>query len=129
MMEFVLLTVEDVEYLHEQVLYPGELVGFAGDKSLAGVLARVENRLAYGLLSDVFELAATYAVVLAVGHVFNDGNKRTAFAAMNISLVLNGIEPTFDVMEAADLMVKAAQGHMDEPALAEWLRQQVYPTA
>ena len=121
-MEFVLLTVEDVEYLHEQVLYSGELAGLAGDKSLAGVLARVENRLAYGLVSDVFELAATYAVVLAVGHVFNDGNKRTAFAAMNISLVLNGIEPSFDVMEAADLIIDAAQGRMDEIALAEWLR-------
>ena len=123
MMEFVLLTVEDVEYLHEQVLYPGELAGSAGDKSLAGVLARVENRLAYGMISDAYELAATYAVVLAVGHVFNDGNKRTAFTCMNISLALNGIEPTFDVMEAADLIIEAAQGRVDETALAEWLRQ------
>lgn len=122
-MELVLLSVEDVEYLHEQVLYPGELPGFAGDKSLAGVLARVENRLAYGLISDVFELAATYAVVLAVGYVFNDGNKRTAFAAMSISLVLNGIEPSFDVMEAADLIIESAQSRMDEATLAEWLRQ------
>jgi death-on-curing protein len=121
-MEFVLLTVDDVEYLHEQVLYPGELAGLAGDKSLAGVLARVENRLSYGLISDVFELAATYATVLAVGHVFNDGNKRTAFAAMNISLVLNDIEPTFDVMEAADLIIEAAQRQLDAADLATWLR-------
>ena len=121
-MEFVLLTVDDVEYLHEQVLYPGELAGLAGDKSLAGVLARVENRLSYGLISDVFELAATYATVLAVGHVFNDGNKRTAFAAMNISLVLNDIEPTFDVMEAADLIIEAAQRQLDVADLATWLR-------
>lgn len=121
-MEFVLLTVDDVEYLHEQVLYSGELAGLAGDKSLAGVLARVENRLSYGLISDVFELAATYATVLAVGHVFNDGNKRTAFAAMNISLVLNDIEPTFDVMEAADLIIEAAQRQLDAADLATWLR-------
>ena len=121
-MEFVLLTVDDVEYLHEQVLYPGELAGLAGDKSLAGVLARVENRLSYGLISDVFELAATYATVLAVGHVFNDGNKRTAFAAMNISLVLNDIEPTFDVMEAADLIIEATQRQLDAADLATWLR-------
>jgi death-on-curing protein len=123
MMEFVLLTVEDVEYLHEQVLYPGELAGSAGDKSLAGVLARVENRLAYGMISDAYELVATYAVVLVVGDVFNDENKRTAFTCMNISLTLNGIEPTFNVMEAADLIIEAAQGRVDEAALAEWLRQ------
>lgn len=122
-MEFVLLTVEDVEYLHEQVLYPGELSGLAGDKSLASVLARVENRLAYGMISDAYELAATYAVVLAVGYVFNDSNKRTAFTCMNISLALNGIEPAFDMMEAADLIIEAAQRRVDEATLAEWLRQ------
>ncbi len=122
-MEFVLLTLEDVEYLHEQVLYVGELQGLAGNKSLASSLARIENRLAYGLIADVYELAATYAVALTVGHVFNDGNKRTAFTAMNICLVLNGIEPTFDVMEAADLLIEVAQGKMDEFALADWLRK------
>lgn len=121
-MEFVLLTVEDVEYLHEQVLYAGELQGLAGHKSLASTLARIENRLAYGLIADVYELAATYAVALAVGHVFHDGNKRTAFTAMNICLVLNGVEPTFDVMEAADLLIEVAQSRVDELALAQWLR-------
>ncbi|HPY39798.1 MAG TPA: type II toxin-antitoxin system death-on-curing family toxin [Thiolinea sp.] len=121
-MEFVLLTPEDVEYLHEQVLYESELQGLAGDKSLAGCLARVENRLAYGLIGDVYELAATYAVALAVGHVFNDGNKRTAFTAMNICLVLNGVEPTFDVMAAADVLITVAQNRVDEVVLAEWLR-------
>lgn len=122
-MAFVLLTVEEVEYLHEQVLYEGELQGLAGHKSLASVLARIDNRLAYGLIADVYELAATYAVALAVGYVFYDGNKRTAFTAMNICLVLNGIEPTFEVMEAADLLIKVAQHQVDEMVLAEWLRQ------
>ena len=119
-MNFVLLSVEDIEYLHEQVLYEGELAGLAGDKSLASVLARVDNRLAYGLIQDAFELAATYTTVLAVGHVFNDGNKRTAFTAMNICLVLNNIEPRFDVIQAADVIIEVAQGQKDEHDLTAW---------
>ena len=121
-MAYVLLSIENIEYLHEQVLYEGELVSSAGDKSLANALARVENRLTYGLINDVYELAATYATVLAVGHLFNDGNKRTAFTAMNICLVLNGIEPQFDVIAAAEVIVEVAQGKRDEQDLAVWLR-------
>ncbi|WP_020394083.1 type II toxin-antitoxin system death-on-curing family toxin [Thiolinea disciformis] len=123
-MAFVLLSSEDIEYLHQQVLYEGELVGFAGDKSLVSVLARVENRLTYGLIKDVYELAATYATVLTAGHVFNDGNKRTAFTTMNICLVLNDIEPEFDVIQAADWIIEVAQSKRDEQDLAAWLRSQ-----
>ncbi|MBK8453998.1 MAG: type II toxin-antitoxin system death-on-curing family toxin [Thiofilum sp.] len=121
-MAYVLLSVEQIEYLHEEVLYDGELSGLAGDKSLASVLARVEHRLTYGLINDVYELAATYATVLAVGHVFNDGNKRTAFTTMNVCLVLNGIDPQFDVIEAADILIEIAQGKKNEQDLAVWLR-------
>ncbi len=60
------------------MLNPGELTGRARDKSLEGALARVDNRLAYGLIVDVFDLAAATAVAIAQGHCFNDANKRTA---------------------------------------------------
>ena len=78
-MSFALLTPAYVEAIHDAVLNPGELTGAAGDKSLDGALARVDNRLAYGLIVDAFDLAAAYAVAIAQGHCFNDGNKRTAF--------------------------------------------------
>ena len=57
-MSFLLLTEEDVDALHDLVLNPGELPGRARDKSLDSALARVENRLAYGMIGDVFDLAA-----------------------------------------------------------------------
>jgi death-on-curing protein len=79
--------------------------------------------IGFGLIDDVFDLAATYAVVLAVGHVFNDGNKRTAFTVMDICLVQNGMEPRYDVIEAADLIVRAARSQLDEKELALWLRR------
>lgn len=122
-MELLLIGRDAVLALHDAVLNPNELAGLAGDKSLDAVLGRIENRLQYGLIEDVFDLAATYAVVLAVGHVFNDGNKRTAFTVMDICLVQNGIEPTYDVIEAADMIIQAAQRKVDERDLALWLRR------
>lgn len=124
-MELLLIGREAVLALHDAVLNRGELAGMAGNKSLDAVIARVENRLQYGLIEDVFDLAATYAVVLAVGHVFNDGNKRTAFTVMDICLAQNGVEPIYDVIEAADLIIEVAQGKYDEKELAQWLRRRV----
>lgn len=122
-MELLLIGRHAVLALHDAVLNPKELQGLAGNKSLEAVLGRVENRLNYGLVEDVFDLAATYAAVLAVGHVFNDGNKRTAFTVMDICLVQNGVEPTYDVIEAADMIIRVAQRLVDEKELAMWLRK------
>lgn len=121
-MSFDLLTEEAVERIHDRVLSQGELPGRARDKSLDGALARVENRLAYGLIGDVFDLAAMYAVAIATGHCFNDANERPAHAAMDTCLVLNGVRITWDVSEVGPLIVEAAQGRVDEAALARWLR-------
>lgn len=121
-MELVLLSVEQVIQLHDAVINPSELQGLAGSKSLEGALSRIDFRIAYGVINDLYDLAATYAVALAQGHVFNDGNKRTAYASMELCLCLNGESIEFDTVEVGDLIIKVAQGHMDESELATWLR-------
>ena len=90
-MTLIVLSLETVLKIHGEVLNPGELQGLAGDKSLDVALARVENRLVYGLLADGFDLSAAYAVAIAQGHCFNDGNKRTAYRVMLTCLDLHGI--------------------------------------
>lgn len=116
------LSSEKVIAIHEKVVGSNELQGMALNKSIESVLARVDNRVAYGLIEDVFELAASYACYIAVGHVFNDGNKRTAFTAMDTCLRINGVDLDFDMVETGDMIIKAAQGIVDEKDLAEWLR-------
>ena len=122
-MTFVLLDASLVERIHDHVLNPGELPGRARDKSLEGTLARVENRLTYGMIADAFDLAACYGVVIAQGHCFNDANKRTAFRAMQVCLVLNGVQMRFETEETGQIIIRAAQRLLDEGELAEWLRQ------
>ncbi len=108
--------------MHEQIVGPDELQGIARNKSIESVLARIDNRVAYGMIEDVFELAACYACCIAVGNAFNDGNKRTALKAMDTCLTINGIELDFDTVETGDMIIKAAQGVVDEKELADWLR-------
>jgi death on curing protein len=122
-MMFQLLSPEWVEAIHDAVLNPGELPGRARDKSLEAALARVDNRLAYGMVADVFDLAAAYAVAVARVNCFNDGNKRTAFRTMQVCLDLNGVELICDTEEVGQIIIRCAQGMMEDGDLADWLRE------
>jgi death on curing protein len=121
-MEFVILTPDMVAAIHDAVLNPGELPGRALDKSLEGALSRVDNRLAYGMVDDAFDLAAAYAVAISQGHCFNDANKRTAHQSMDTCLDLNGIQINWTAEDVGPIIIRVAQRLMDEGELALWLR-------
>lgn len=121
----IFLSAEEVIEIHEAVIASNELQGMAANKSIHAIIARIDNRISYGLIRDKFELASCYACYIAVGHGFHDANKRTAFAAMDICLTLNGIRLEYDSEEIGDMIIKSARGVIDEMELAEWLRSQV----
>ena len=124
-MSFLLLSVDHIIAIHDEVLEPNELQGMAGDKSLEGALSRVENRLNYGLIEDVYSLAASYAVAVSQAQYFNDGNQRTAFQVMDLILDLNGINAIWDVEEVGQKIVLLSQSKLDDADLAQWLRRVV----
>ena len=78
-MSFLLLSVDHIIAIHDEVLELNELQGMAGDKLLEGALSKVDNRLNYGLIDDIYSLAASYAAAISQAHWFDDANKRTAF--------------------------------------------------
>jgi death on curing protein len=118
-----LLSPELVEAIHDAILNPGELPGRARDKSLEAALARVDNRLAYGMVADAFDLASAYAMAIARGHCFNDGNKRTAHQSMDTCLDLNGITIPWNTEDIGQIIIRCAQGLMEDGDLADWLRE------
>ncbi len=126
-MSWLLLSADMVEAIHDAALNPGELPGRARDKSPDGALDRVDTLVAYGLIGDIFDLAAAYATAISQGHCFNDGNKRTAFHAMVTVLEMQGIDPDWPQPETGDTIICAAQGLTDEPDLAAWLRALARP--
>jgi len=107
--------------IHDEVLSPGERAGRARDTSLEGVLSRVDNRLAYGMIEDAFALAAVYAEAIVRGHCFNDGNKRTAFRSMDVILALHGVNIFFETEDVGARIILLAQGKLEAEDLAVWL--------
>ena len=126
-MTYLLLDSRQIIAVHEAVLFEGDLTGLAGDKSLERALGRVGNRLAYGFITDVFELATAYAAAIAQGHCFNDGNKRTAFQTMDIVLQLNGVNIEWPTEDVGLRIIELAQSGLDEDTLSAWLRELASP--
>lgn len=106
----------------EQLAEHGGAPGTRDEGLFESALARPQNLALYGE-PDAFDLAAAYAVGLAKNHPFTDGNKRTAYVAMELFLVLNGFELTADDASATLTMLSVAAGDTDEPTLAQWLRE------
>ncbi len=85
-------------------------------------LARPQHLLAYGE-PDAAALAATYGWGLARNHAFADGNKRTAFVAVELFLMLNGCELMADDADCVLTMLRVAAGELEEEAFADWVRR------
>jgi len=112
----LLLAVHD-----EQVAEHGGASGVRDLGLLESALARPLNRAAYGQ-ADLAELGALYALAIARNHPFIDGNKRTAFVALETFLLLNGAELTASDAEATVLMLDMAAGAVDEAGFITWVR-------
>jgi len=69
----------------------------------------------------VFLQAAAYLFHLVKNHPFVDGNKRVAFAAMDVFLRLNGIRLNLDDEAAYRLVIDAATGSLDKEQIASLL--------
>jgi death-on-curing protein len=110
----------------EQLAEHGGAAGFRDEGLFDSALARPLNLAAYES-PDVAALAASYAVALAKNHPFVDGNKRTAFVAMELFLWLNGHELAASDAECVLSMLNVAAGEWDEPTLAAWLRERISP--
>jgi death-on-curing protein len=113
--------------VHEEQL--AEHGGAAGVRDLGlfeSALARPQNVAASGN-PDAADLAASYGVGLAKNHPFIDGNKRTAFVAVELFLALNGHDLVADDADCVLTMLGVAAGSLDEPGFAAWLRTHSRP--
>ncbi|MCA4920355.1 MAG: type II toxin-antitoxin system death-on-curing family toxin [Roseomonas sp.] len=115
----LLLAVHD-----EQIAEHGGASGIRDIGLLESAIARPLNRAGYGK-GDLAELGALYALAIARNHPFVDGNKRTAFVALETFLVLNGLELTAGDAEATVMMLDMAAGTVSEAMFIEWVRTSV----
>jgi death-on-curing protein len=103
----------------EQIAEHGGSAGLRDAALLESSLARPLNLVAGK--PDHADLAACYGVGIAKNHPFLDGNKRTAFVAVELFLMLNGWQLTASDTDAVLTMLSVAAGKTDEATFAEWL--------
>jgi death-on-curing protein len=110
----------------EQLAEHGGASGMRDENLFDSAIARPLNLAAYGE-PDVADLAAAYGVALAKNHPFIDGNKRTAFVAVETFLILNGFDLNATDADCILTMLAVASGDIDEPTFADWLRNHISP--
>jgi death on curing protein len=115
-----------VEALHAaQVREHGGQLGLRDEGLLESALARPLHVWNYDEAVDLAALAAEYGFGLAKNHAFLDGNKRIAFVATNVFLLLNGYEIEAPEPEAVNIMLGVADGSLSRDEFATWIRSKM----
>ena len=122
MTEWIWLDIAVIYAVHdEQLAEHGGSSGVRDSGLLESALTRPQNLTAYGQ-PDAIDLAAAYGFGIASNHPFIDGNKRTAFVAVELFLELNGYELTATDADCVLTMLTLAASEIDEAAFANWIR-------
>ncbi len=105
----------------EQLRQHGGAAGIRDEGLLESALARPPNRAAYGE-PEITELAAVYALGIARNHPFIDGNKRTAYVALETFLALNGLAFSVSDVDAVIMSLRMASGYICDDDFIAWVR-------
>jgi death-on-curing protein len=123
MNDVIYLTLAEVLAFHEVLIE--EFGGATGVRDL-GALESALFRPRTGYYRDVVEEAAALFESLVQNHPFVDGNKRVAFAVMDVFLRVNGRVLDVDDLAAHERLVGLMeQGALDLAAIDVWLRDHV----
>lgn len=117
------LTLVELLAIHDRLLQ--DFGGAAGVRD-GGALESALFRPQTGYYDDVLAEAAALFESLIQNHPFVDGNKRTAFAATDVFLRLNGLSLAVGDAEAYEFIVGSLErGELDRDRIDAWLRERL----
>jgi death on curing protein len=127
MSDFVWLSLAAVIAMHdEQIALHGGLTSLRDAGLLESAMSRPQLKSQYGE-GSIAGLGAAYAYGLARNHPFLDGNKRTAYVAMETFLGLNGSGFFASDEDAILTFLRLAAGDVSEDDLAAWIASHLGP--
>jgi len=119
------LTLLEVMKLHSQIIeQSGGALGIRDLGLLESAIA--QPLMTFGgedLYPSVIEKAVAMGFSIIMNHPFVDGNKRTGHAAMEVFLILNGMEISASVDEQEKTVLAVASGSIERDTFVKWLRQ------
>jgi death-on-curing protein len=121
MTEYV--TTADALFFHKQLI---ESYGGATGIRDPGALESALHRPQTGYYDSIIHEAAALLESLVQNHPFVDGNKRLAFAVVDVFLRINGYSITADSIPIYEFMMKLFEEHtFDMEHLTPWLEENV----
>ena len=115
------ISAEEIVLFHDKLLSVTPGVAGMPDPGRADLLYRVLNKYEYEGVTDVWMLAAMHLLAISRGHIFNDGNKRTALFITLLFLKRNGISLKANP-DYVDMTVEAAAGRLTLDEVVQRLR-------
>ncbi|EMW1078332.1 type II toxin-antitoxin system death-on-curing family toxin [Salmonella enterica] len=121
-MTLQLISAEEIIQFHDRLLRvtPG-VTGMPDPGRAEALMYRVLNQIEYEGVTDVWLLAAMHLLAISRGHIFNDGNKRTALFITLLFLNRNGVSLAANP-DFVDMTVDAAAGRLTLEQIAVRLR-------
>jgi death on curing protein len=117
------LTTADALFFHQQLI---ERYGGAPGVRDVGALESALHRPQTGYYDTLIHEAAALLEGLVQNHPFVDGNKRVAFAVVDVFLRINGFAITASSAAIYNRMIKLLEaGTFDMEHLAPWLQEVV----
>jgi death on curing protein len=114
------VTTVDALFFHKRLI---ERYGGATGIRDAGALESALHRPQTGYYDTILHQAAALLESLVQNHPFVDGNKRVAFAVMDVFLRINGYVITADSKAIHDRMIKLIESRtFDMEHLVPWLQ-------
>jgi death-on-curing protein len=121
------LSLIEVLELHEAVIASSG--GARGIRDIGALESAISQpRLTFeqaDLYPDIFSKAAALCFSFVMNHAFVDGNKRVGHAAMEVFLILNGLEIGATVDEQERIILDLASGRLTREELTAWVRDHV----
>jgi len=117
---------EVLELHHRIIEQSGGADGIRDMGALESALA--QPRMSFGgkdLYPTLTDKAAALCFSLVMNHPFIDGNKRIGHAAMEVFLILNGLEVSSTVDEQEQIILNLAAGKLAREAFTKWLQEHV----
>ena len=98
--------------------------GIRDTELIHSAIGRIKN----GYYKDITEEAAALFQSLLIKHPFIDGNKRTAFGAMDVFLTINGWHIEGEIEHLYSAIIDLIETGADFFVIAEWVGKIAYPT-
>lgn len=123
------LTEEDIILLNTFLIKkysPKEQIGVVEPTALHMTVSSPKQHV-FGeeLYPTIYLKAANLYRNIVMKHIFYNGNKPTAFMALNVFLRKNGQKLKVDADEAVEFTVRIATERLEEGVIAEWIERYI----